>query len=227
MARLVVWFAVLVRGPPLGGACCVGVWPASWLDVLCLCVARRHGPACCVGAGPAAVVQRAVPVRGAPPQSNVLLWCISCLVGRAVPVCFPPRWLCLVCWCLASIVGCLATSWWACLCLVFSRLYVWLVLLVRCSLRCLTVGVYGCQVSAFVVGSSVSVAYVLVAGPGRAGRTQERVRCAPFLSRPGQTGQPLDPVLLLLGGLCPTVRFPLFRLHLLVSARLLAVRWGL
>ena len=53
--------AALLRGPPLGGACCAATWPPSWWGVLCRCVAplmvgravlvpvRRGGGAWCGG----------------------------------------------------------------------------------------------------------------------------------------------------------------------------------
>ena len=49
-ARRMVVRAVLLRGPPHGGACCAGAWPPSWWGMLCWCLS-------------AAVVVRGVVVR--------------------------------------------------------------------------------------------------------------------------------------------------------------------
>ena len=75
---------VLFRGPPHGGACCVGAWPPLCWGVMCPCVlppmvgravlARGppHGRACCVVVGP-------------PSWWGVLCRCVPRLmVGRAV-----------------------------------------------------------------------------------------------------------------------------------------------
>ena len=122
--------AVLVLGPPHGGACCGGAWPPSWCGVLRWCVAP-----CMVGfsvvwwpmapliAG-CAVVVRAPPhcgtcFVGACPLSSwgVLCWCAAPLmVGRPVLVLgpphggaccagfWPPSWWAVLWWCLAFLM---------------------------------------------------------------------------------------------------------------------------
>ena len=92
---LMVGPTVLVRAPPHGGACCVGVWPPPWWGVLRWFVVPL-------------LVGRAVLVRA------------PLMVGRAVSVCAPPlrggaccvglwlpSWWGMLRWCTAPLsVGC-------------------------------------------------------------------------------------------------------------------------
>ena len=124
-ASLLVRRAVLVRARPLGGTCCVGVWPPLWWGVLYCFVAPvmvgravlvrgpTHGGACCVGArrprwwcvvcwclGCIVVVcwvAAAVVLFASP--GLVLCWCVDPpLLGRAVFVRAPPPWWGVLCW---------------------------------------------------------------------------------------------------------------------------------
>ena len=70
---------MLVRGPPLGGVCCVGAWPSPWWGVLCWCAPPAHFGACCVGVWPLT-------------WCGVLCWRLArLLVGRAALLCGPPH----------------------------------------------------------------------------------------------------------------------------------------
>ena len=169
--------AVLVRGPPGGGACFVGVcyphggacgvglWPPSWWGVLCWCVsallvgravlvpARRGGGgwlglSSSVWRVPVAVVLFAWP-------GSVVLWCV-------VPPCWGVPCLCVAPPLVGRVVSaCLGFGSWCC-----SQLDARLLLLVRCCLRCRTAGVVGCWLS------------VVFAWPERTGRPPEHVWCA-------------------------------------------------
>ena len=94
--------AVLVRGLPPVGACCVGVWPPALTGVLCWCVAPLIMGRALLVRGPL-MVGRAVLVRGpphgegccrvawAPSWWGVPWWCLAPhMVGRAVLVRGPP-----------------------------------------------------------------------------------------------------------------------------------------
>ena len=99
--------SVLVRGPPHGGACCVGACPPPSLGVLCWCVpppdrgvccvacGAPHGGACCVGAWPHS-------------WWGVLCWCPSAAVVVCGVVCL--AWVVVVCsvGCGCGYVACLA-----------------------------------------------------------------------------------------------------------------------
>ena len=82
---------VLVRGPPRGGACCVGACPPPWWHVLCWCVAPPLGGVLRWFVAPL-MVGRTVLVRG-PPHGG------ACSVGARLPRCW-----CVVWWCLAWVV---------------------------------------------------------------------------------------------------------------------------
>ena len=78
-APLMVGRTVLVRAPPHGGVCCVGVWPPPWWGVLRWFVVPI-------------LVGRAVLVRA------------PLMVGRAVSVCAPPPWWGVLRWFVAPLV---------------------------------------------------------------------------------------------------------------------------
>ena len=98
-APLMVGRTVLVRAPPHGGACCVGVWPPPCRGVLCwfvlpLLVHLLVGRAVLVRAP--LMVARAVSVCAPPPRGG------ACCVGL-----WPPSWWGVLRWCLAPLsVGC-------------------------------------------------------------------------------------------------------------------------
>ena len=122
VAPLMMGRAVLVRGPPLAGACCVGArlprwWCLVWVVVFC---SVGFGCGCVVGLARVG----AVLVRAPPPCWGVPCLCVAPpLEGHAV-------------W------ACSGFGSWCC-----SRLDARLVLLVRCCLRRRTAGVVGCRLS--------------------------------------------------------------------------------
>ena len=82
---LMVGRVVLVRAPPPGGVCCIGVCPPPWSGVLRWFVAPL-------------MVKRVVLVRG-PPRGGACAHGGACCVGA----CWP-RWWCVMWWCLAWVV---------------------------------------------------------------------------------------------------------------------------
>ena len=162
-----------MHGPPNGGACAVGARPPSLWGVLCWCVT--------------------------PALWGVLCWCLAPLLvgllglylallmaGHAELVPSPPDgWTCCV--------GAWPPSWWGMLCWCVAPLVLGRAVLVHGPPHGGTCG-QRVRASVFVVGGLVSVAVVLVAWPGRAGRPPERVLCATPFSWPGRTRRPLERV---------------------------------
>ena len=149
--------------PPRGGACCVGLWPPSWCGVLCWCVApiivgcavlvpvRRGGGVWCGGFG-----------LGCRRPLGCGCGCVVCLAGvsavlvRAPPppigacwaCAWPPPWWGVPCWCVGPLMvgrAVLVCSGFGSWCV--SRLDARLVLLVHCCLRCRSASIVGCWLS--------------------------------------------------------------------------------
>ena len=146
--------AVLLRGPPFAGACCVGGrllrwWCLVWVVVICRV---DCGCSCLVGlAGVGAVMVRAPP----PPCWGVSCLCVAPpLVGSAVSAC--------------SGFGS-----WCC-----SRLDARLDLLVRCCLRRRTAGIVGCWLSVFFAWPGLVLCWC-VPPPPLVGRAA--LGCGPLL----------------------------------------------
>ena len=120
VAPLMVGRAVLVCGPPLGGACCVGAYPPRWWCVVWLCLAWVV-VVCWVGCGCGCVFLvagvNAVLVRAPPPLFGRAVFVRAPpMVGRALLVCapphrgacciglWPPSWWGVLCWCVAPLL---------------------------------------------------------------------------------------------------------------------------